>query len=66
MKNFLLVGILFLLWFASMLFYMPLPLTVVLFAALVSTVSMLSWLSLMKRRPGRPRAVGKPDAKARI
>ena len=63
MKNFLLVAVLFLLWFASMLFYMPLPVTVVLFAALVTTVSMVSWLSLMKRRQGRPRAIVKPDAK---
>lgn len=64
MKNFLLVGILFLLWFASMLFYMPLAVTVVLFAALVSTVSIVSWLSLMKRRQGRPRVFFKPGGKA--
>lgn len=64
MKNFLLVGLLFVLWFASMLLYLPLPVTVVLFAALVSTVSLVTWLSLMKRRHGRPRVIVKPDAKA--
>jgi hypothetical protein len=66
MKKFLLVGILFVLWFASMMFYLPLPVTVVLFAALVSTTSIVSWLALMKRRGGRHRPVIKPDAKARI
>jgi hypothetical protein len=64
MKNFALVGILFALWFASMWFYLPLPVVVVFFAALVSSASVISWLSLMKRRTERPRAVVKPDAKA--
>jgi hypothetical protein len=36
MKNFWAVMILFLLWFLSMYFYLPLPLVVILFAALVS------------------------------
>jgi hypothetical protein len=66
MKNLLLVGILFVLWFASMMFYLPLPVTVVLFAALVSTTSIVTWLALMKRRGGRQRPIIKPDAKAGI
>jgi hypothetical protein len=47
MKNFLLVGVLLVLWFASMLFYLPLAVTIVLFAALVSTTSIVIWLTLM-------------------
>lgn len=63
MKNFLLVGILFLLWVASMAFYLPLPVVVVLFAALVSSASLIAWLSLMKRWGGAPRTIIKRDAK---
>ena len=78
MKNFLLVGILFVLWFASMRFYLPLAVMVMLFAALVSSASIVTWLSLMKRRASTPRrehcapwglrgrsphAVVEPDAK---
>jgi hypothetical protein len=66
MKNLLLVGILFVLWFASMMFYLPLAVTVVLFAALVSTTSIVSWLALMKRRGAGQRPSIKPDAKAGI
>jgi hypothetical protein len=64
MKNLLLVGVLLVLWFASMMFYLPLAVTVVLFAALVSTTSIVSWLALMKRREARHRPVIKRDAKA--
>ena len=63
MKNFLLVGLLLVLWFASMLLYLPLAVTVVLFAALVSTTSMVTWLALMKRWGGRPRGMIKPEPK---
>ncbi len=64
MKNYSLVGILFVLWFASMFFYLPLPVVLALFAALVSTASVVVWLSLVKRRAGKPSSVIKPDAKA--
>jgi hypothetical protein len=67
MKNFVMVGILFVLWFASMLFYLPLPVVLLLFAALVSSASVIIWLSLMKRRTHRSyrhHGVIKPDAKA--
>lgn len=63
MKNFLLVGILFVLWFASMVFYLPLPIIVVLFAAVASTASVVAWLSVMSRRGNLPRSIIKPDAK---
>jgi hypothetical protein len=63
MKNFLLVGILFLLWVGSMTFYLPLPVVVVLFAALVSSASLIAWLSLVRRWGGAPRTIVKRDAK---
>lgn len=66
MKNFLVVGILLVLWFASMMFYLPLAVTVVLFAALVSTTSMVTWLTLMKRRGGRDRGLIKRETKVQI
>jgi hypothetical protein len=34
-------------------FYLPLPVVVLLFAALVSTASMTVWLALMERRARR-------------
>jgi multisubunit Na+/H+ antiporter MnhC subunit len=67
MKNFVLVAALFVLWLASMRFYLPLPVVLVLFAALVSSASVALWLSLMKRRTHRSyrhHGVIKPDAKA--
>jgi integral membrane sensor domain MASE1 len=67
MKNFVLVGILLLVWIASMLFYLPLPVVVILFAAVVASASVVIWLSLMKRRTHRSyrhHGVIKTDAKA--
>ncbi len=63
MKDFWAVVILFLLWFLSMYFYMPLPLVVVLFAALVSGASVTIWSAWMRRRTGRTGSVIKQETK---
>jgi hypothetical protein len=47
------VILLFVLWLLSMHFYMPLPVVILLFAALVSTASMTVWLAVMERRARR-------------
>jgi hypothetical protein len=52
---------LFILWILSMYFYLPLPVVVVLFAALASGTSVTIWFALANRN--RPLAnVGERDA----
>jgi uncharacterized iron-regulated membrane protein len=63
MKNFWAVVILFLLWFLSMYFYMPLALVLILFAALVSGASVTICSAWMRRRTGRTGSVIKQDTK---
>jgi hypothetical protein len=48
-----LVLLLFVLWLLSMQFYLPLPVVILLFAALVSTASLTVWLAVMERRARR-------------
>jgi hypothetical protein len=40
---------LFILWIASMYFYMPLPVVIVLFAALASGTAVAVWFGLLQR-----------------
>jgi len=44
---------LLILWIASMYFYLPLPVVVLLFAALASAASVTIWTALNDRRRGR-------------
>ena len=41
---------LLILWIASMYFYLPLPVVVLLFAALASAASVILWTALNERR----------------
>ena len=41
---------LFVLWIASMYFYLPLPVVIVLFAALASGTAVAVWFGLSQRR----------------
>jgi membrane protein implicated in regulation of membrane protease activity len=41
---------LFILWILSMYFHLPLPVVVLLFAALASAASMIIWIALNDRR----------------
>jgi membrane protein implicated in regulation of membrane protease activity len=50
---------LLILWIASMYFYLPLPVVVLLFAALASAASVVLWTALNERRS---RNVIKQDA----
>ena len=56
------VLVLFALWMLSMYFYMPLPIIVVLFAALASGASVTVWFAWIKR-DRRLRNIGDRDAK---
>jgi len=51
---------LFILWILSMYFYLPLPIVVVLFAALASGASVTLWFALSRRRM---QSIGEQDAK---
>jgi hypothetical protein len=53
---------LFILWILSMYFYLPLPIVVVLFAALASGTSVAVWFTL-SNRSRNPRSIGEQDAK---
>jgi hypothetical protein len=53
---------LFILWILSMYFYLPLPIVVVLFAALASGTSVAVWFALSSRSRN-PRSIGEQDAK---
>jgi hypothetical protein len=46
----LIVAALFILWILSMYFYLPLPVVVLLFAALASGATVTIWFALMNRR----------------
>ncbi|HZU29809.1 MAG TPA: hypothetical protein VFB79_01765 [Candidatus Angelobacter sp.] len=46
----LIIAALFILWILSMYFYLPLPVVVLLFAALVSGATVSIWFALMNRR----------------
>jgi hypothetical protein len=63
MKNRYAAGILCILWFLSMVFYLPLPVVVLLFAAWVATATLAAWTAWAKGQVGRAGSVGKPDAK---
>jgi hypothetical protein len=52
--------ILFVLWILSMYFYLPLPVVVLLFAALASGTAVTIWFALMNRKP-RLASVGERD-----
>ncbi|HEY6309139.1 MAG TPA: hypothetical protein VI488_22070 [Candidatus Angelobacter sp.] len=64
MKNRYAAGILCLLWFLSMVFYLPLPAVVLLFAAWVAAATLAAWTAWTKGQLGRAGRVVKPDAKA--
>jgi hypothetical protein len=53
---------LFILWILSMYFYLPLPVVVVLFAALASGTTVAIWFAWSKRNR-RLESVGERDAK---
>ena len=63
MKNVCAVAILFVLWLLSMVFYLPLPLVVVLFGVLVAAAATTVGTAWSKRQAGRAGSVVKPDAK---
>lgn len=52
---------LFILWILSMYFYLPLPVVVVLFAALASGTTVTIWFAWSKRR--HLESIGERDAK---
>ena len=54
--------VLFILWILSMYFYLPLPVVVVLFAAVASGTSVAIWFALSNRNR-RLQHVGERDAK---
>ncbi|HEY7405857.1 MAG TPA: hypothetical protein VIB39_20195 [Candidatus Angelobacter sp.] len=53
---------LFILWILSMYFYLPLPIIVVLFAALASGATVTIWFAWSKRNQ-RLESIGERDAK---
>ncbi len=53
---------LFILWIMSMYFYLPLPVVVVLFAALASGTTVTIWFAWSKRNR-RLESIGERDAK---
>ncbi len=53
---------LFILWLLSMYFYLPLPIVVVLFAALASGTTVTIWFAWSKRNR-RLASIGEQDAK---
>ena len=53
---------LFILWILSMYFYLPLPVVVVLFAALASGTSVTIWFALSNRNRSLGR-IGEQDTK---
>lgn len=53
---------LFVLWILSMYFYLPLPVVVVLFAALASGTTVTVWFALCKRSRSLG-SIGERDAK---
>lgn len=56
------VLLLFICWLLSMYFYLPLPIVVVLFAALASGATVTIWFALSKRSR-RLDSIGNRDAK---
>jgi len=52
---------LFILWIASMYFYLPLPVVIVLFAALASGTAVAVWFGLSQRNQ-QAEAVAEQDA----
>ena len=46
----LIVFALLILWILSMYFYLPIPVVVLLFAALVTGVTLTIWVALMERK----------------
>lgn len=54
--------VLFALWLLSMYFYLPLPIVVVLFAALASGTTVTIWFAWTKRQ-NRLSSIGNRDAK---
>ena len=52
---------LFILWILSMYFYLPLPVVVLLFAALASGTAVTIWFAVMNRK-NRLARVGEQDA----
>jgi hypothetical protein len=56
------VLVLFILWIASMYFYLPLPIVIVLFAALASGTAVAVWFALLQRNH-RLETVAEQDAR---
>lgn len=56
------VLVLFILWIASMYFYLPLPIVIVLFAALASGMAVAVWFALLQRNQ-RLETVAEQDAR---
>jgi len=48
---------LLILWILSMYFYLPLPIVVLLFAALASATSVTIWFAWSKRRQNLPQVI---------